>query len=232
MIDLLEDAEALLDQLPEAVTRRKLGERLSQAVDALRNVDRQIARIKALLELSRIVEFGQTADQRATLHEMKDCATEIGSSLEEADDAEQLRLAVFEYQNSLNLALGALERALRERWRTVATDRFLPLIGSGELLASMNVSNNLGSRLAECGRKGLASPNTGSIIDLLPVVRSLLADFDALQFERAAEVGDDQVGDFVNALAENRATLAMVTPKVHEWLNDHHALERLQITAR
>ena len=232
MSDILEEAEALLEQLPEAVTRRKLGERLSQAVVALQTADRQIARIAALLELSQIVDFGKTADQREALHEMKECATEIGTSLENAEDAEQLRFAVHEYENSLHKALASLERALRDRWRAVAAERFQPLIGIGELLSSMNVSNNLGSRLAECGTKGLASPNTASIIDLLQVVRPLLADYEALQFERAAEVGDDEVGDFINALAERRATLAMVTPKVHEWLRDHHALERLQITPR
>jgi hypothetical protein len=232
MSDVLEEAEALLEHLPEAVSRRKLGDRLSQAVVALRTADRQIARIVALLELSPIVEFGKTTDQRDALQDMKECATEIGTSLENAEDAEQLRFAVHEYENSLNKALAALERALRDRWRAVAAERFQPLIGIGELLSSMNVSNGLGSRLAECGRKGLESANTASIIDLLPVVRSLLADYQALQFERAGEVGDDEVGDFINALAERRATLAMVTPKVHGWLRDHHALERLQINPR
>lgn len=78
----------------------------------------------------------------------------------------------------------------------------------------------------------VGEPEQGSIIDLLPVVRSLLADFDALQLERAAEAGDDEVGNFISALADNRATLATVTSKVHEWLHDHHALDRLRITAR
>jgi HPt (histidine-containing phosphotransfer) domain-containing protein len=222
MSDVLVEAEALLTELPDAVARRKLGERLSKAIVALRTADHQIARMAALLDFSRIVEFDKTADQRAALQEMKECATDIGASLEDAEDEEQLRLAVYEYENSLPKALAALERAVRERWRVVAADRFQPLIGIGELLTSMNVSNHLGDRLAD----------VGPITILLDTVRALLADLDLLQDERAAEIRDDEVGDFINALAERRATLVMVTPKVHDWLKEHRALERLGVSPR
>lgn len=232
MSDALVEAEALLTELPDAVVRRKLGDRLSKAVSALRTADRQIARATALLGLSRLVEFGKTAEQRAALEEMVDCANEIGSLLEEAEDEEQLRSAIYEYENSLPKALSALERAIRERWRVVAADRFQPLIGIGDLLTSMNVSDNLGNRLAECGRRGLAVANIGVIADLLAAVRALLEELETLQKERAAEIGDDEVGGFINALAEKRATLAMVTPKVHDWLDKHRALERLGINPR
>ena len=176
MTDALEEAEALLLKLPDAVARRKLGERLTQAIIALRTADHQIARITALLELSRIVEFGKTIEQRDALEEMRDCAAEIGASLEEAEDAEELRSAVYEYENSLKKAIATLERAVRERWRVVAAERFQPLIGIGNLLTSMNVSNNLGGRLADCGRKGLgAAANAASITDLVgPLYRPCL----------------------------------------------------------
>jgi hypothetical protein len=232
MSDVLEDAEALLERLPDAVVRRRLGERLRQAVDALRTADRQIARITALLELSRIVDFGKTPDQRAVLQGMRECAAAVGASLENAEDAEELRIAVFDYEDTLKKALGALELLIRDRWRAFSADRFQPLIGVGELLTSMNASNNLGGRLADCGRKGTAAANSGSVIELLPAVRALLADFDALQAERAAEIGDDEVGEFINALAERRANLAMVTPKVLGWLKQHGTLERLGVNPR
>ena len=232
MSDALAEAEVLLTELPGAVVRRKLGERLTKAVIALKTADHQIARIKALLELSQVVDFGKTPDQRVALEVMKECASDIGASLEEAEEEEELRSAIYEYEKSLPAALSALERAVREQWRAVAADRFQPLIGIGELLKPLNVSNNLGGRLADCGRKGMTAANISSVIDLLNTVRGLLADLDALQAERAAEIGDDEVGDFINALAERRATLAMVTRKVHDWLEEHGALDSLRITHR
>lgn len=232
MTDALLEAEALLIELPDAVARRKLGERLSKAVSALRTAERQISRATALVELSRLIEFGRTNEQNAVLEEMVETVDEIGSALEEANDEEHLRLAIYEYDNSLPKVLASLDRALRERWRVVATDRFQPLIGIGDLLNSMNVPKNLGSRLAECGRKGLSAANIADLGEMLTTVRALLADLELLQAERAAEIGDDEVGGFVNALAEKKATLAMVTVKVHNWLAKHHALERLGVTPR
>ena len=232
MTDLLEESEALLEELPDAVTRRRLGERLTQAVLALKNAEYQINRIAALLDLSNCVEFGATAEQRSVMEEMLECVADVGLALEEADEEDALRSAVFEYEKTMPNAIAALDRAVRERWRFVAADRFQPLIGIGDLLTSMNVANNLGGRLADCGRRGLAGVNIGSVSDLLTTVRALLTDFEALQKERAAEIGDDEVGDFINALADKRATLAMVTPKVHGWLKEHQALERLGINPR
>lgn len=232
MTDLLEDAEALLVDLPDAVERRKLGQRLNQAVTALRNAEHQVGRIVALIELSEIVGFGKTSEQREVLDELIETAQDVGEQLETADSDESLRVAVDEYEHSLPPAISALDRAIRERWRAVVAERFQPLLGLGKLLGSMNVANQLGDRLAACGRAGQAATDVGAITDLLPRVRSLLADYEALQAERAREIGDDDVGEFINALAEHRATLSMVTPNVQSWLDAHQALERLAVSPR
>lgn len=232
MTDLLEDAEGLLKTLPDAVQRRKLGERLTQAVHALRTAEHQAGRMAALVKLARILEFGATSDQRVIFNEMVDTAREVGELLVQADTEEALRAAVYEYEHILPTAITALDRQLRERWRAVFADKFQPLMSLGQLLTSMNVRNNLGIRLAECGRKAQAALNPGSATDLLTSVSQLLAELESLQAERAAEIGDDEVGEFINALAEKRATLAMVTTKVRDWLEAHDALERLGINPR
>lgn len=230
MSDALVEAEGLLRELPDAVVRQKLGERLRQAMVSLSTADHQISRIVAVLELSQIVDFGRTEEQCEQLLEMKECAVEIGTLLEKAEDAEELHRAVYEYDNTLKKSLSALERAVREKLRAVAAARFQPLVAFGELLTLMNVPNNLGARLVDCGKRGLRAVSIVPLSELLATVRALLAELDTLQEERAAEIGDSDVGGFINALAENRATLAMVTPKVHEWLQKHSALERLVIS--
>ncbi len=91
-----------------------------------------------------------------------------------------------------------LQRCLRRR-STLPRVKFL-----SRLFTALNLlPSNLGGRLAECGRRGLAA-NAGSVVDLLPAVQALLAEFEALQEERAGEIRDDEVGDFINALAERR----------------------------
>jgi hypothetical protein len=232
MSDILEEAEALLIKLPEAVSRRLLGERLSQAVTALKNADHQIARMQALIAIADEIGYGKSDHQREALEEMVDYALGVGKGLEATEEAETLRVAVFEYQDILTKAIAALERHLREHWRTVSSDRFQPMIVLGELMKAMNVANDLGGRLVACGRRGMAATGPSTAPELLTTIRGLFADYDRLQAERVAEIGDDEVGDFINALAEKKATLTMVTPKVMAWLGDHNALDRLGINPR
>lgn len=232
MSDALLEAETLLEQLPEAVSRRTLGERLGKAITELRTAGHQIQRMTALVETADMTGFGTPAHQREMLTEMIECAQAVGEALEDAEDAEALRAAVYEYSTDLSRAIAALERSIRDHWRAVASERYQPLIGLGELLTSMNVANNLGPRLVACGRNGVNSANVASAADLHGAVSTLSKEYDALQAERAAEIDEDEVGEFINALADKRATLAMVTPKVQAWLAEHAALDRLGITTR
>ena len=232
MSDALLEAEEFLLQLPDAVSRRTLGERLGKAITELRTAGYQIQRINALVQIAKLTDFGKPAHQHKALAEMIECAQLVGLALEEAEDPEALRIAMFEYTNDLKQTMALLEQSIREHWRGVTNERFQPLVGLGELLTSMNLANNLGPRLVACGRSGITSANAGSAIDLQTAVSALSADYEALQSERAAEIGEGEVGDFINALADKCATLAMVTPKVRAWLDQHSALDRLGITTR
>lgn len=232
MSDVLEEAEALLVELPGAVSRRKLGERLGQAVTSLKDAGYQVERIKALLAVADLIKFGGVSDQREAIDEVVECAEDVGAALEMAEDPEALRKATYEYENILKSSILSLDRAIRTRWRTVAEDRFSPLIVLGRLLSSMNVQNDLGERLKACGEKGSSTAIPSQAADLLASIKALFAEYDALQAERAREIADDEVGEFINALADRRATLAMVSPKVHAWLEAHSALDRLGINPR
>ena len=232
MTDPLVEAEELLEQLPEAVSRRTLGERLRQAVTELRTADNQIQRMTALIKTAELTSYGTLAHQQKILAEMIETAQDVGKALQDAEDAETLRSAVYEYSNILKQCVAILDQSIREHWHSVAGERYQSLIGLGELLCSMNVANNLGTRLSACGQKALTSGRAGSAMDLHSAIFALSEEYNVLQAERAAEIGDDEVGDFINALADQQATLAMVTPKVQSWLEEHAVLERLAITTR
>ena len=232
MSDILEEAETLLVQLPDAVARRKFGTQLGQATNELKTANAEIARMKALLELVEVIGYGELPPQREVINDMVELARSIGKLLEDADSADSLRLATFDYANHLRSAIVALDRAVREHWRKEAAEKFQPLVTIGRLLSAMNVGNDLGPRLVACGEEGLASANSGMAIDLLRRIQQVLTEHKALQDERSIQIGDDEVGEFIKALADNRATLAMVTDKVHAWLAKQNALATLKVTTR
>lgn len=232
MTDVLSDAETLLQQLPAAVERRAFGDRLGKAIRDLSDANHQIDRVSALLQTANLTEFGRAQDETDVLEDVIDIAGKVGKSLEEAEDAERLREAVFEYSKDLKPAIATLDRSIRVHWQSIVRESFQPLISLGELLTTMNVANGLGDRMAACGKQAISVSNSCSASDLHMTIAKLFAEYGALQSERSAEIGEDEVGEFMNALAEKRATLSMVTPKVHDWLTSHHALDRLAIAPR
>lgn len=231
MSDALVEAESLIAELPGAVSRRSLGERLTEAVTKLRNADHLIERITSLIRIARLIEFGKTGHQQSALEDATENALDVGERLSAASSAEELRSAIYDYEITLRDDVRRLETLVGDHWRAVARGQFQQLQGLGELLTRMNVEKDLGSRMTAFTNKALNSDQI-SAAQLLETIRVLRTEYETLQVERAAAIGTDDVGEFINALAENRATLKMVTPGVHAWLSEHDALDALEISPR
>lgn len=231
MTDALVEAESLIADLPGAVSRRSLGERLTEAVIKLRNADHLIERITSLIRIARLIDFGKTDHQRSALQDATENALDVGERLSAASNAEELRCAVHDYENGLRDDVRRLETLIGDHWRAIARARFQPLQGLGELLTRMNVEEDLGLRMTAFTTRALNSDQI-SAAQLLTTIQTLQVEYDDLQAERAAAIGSDDVGEFINALAESRATLKMLTPAVHAWLSEHDALEALEIRPR
>ena len=59
---------------------------------------------------------------------------------------------------------------------------------------------------------------------------TFLAKRDELQHRRRSEYGDGAIAEFINALAEDRAKLDMITPDVRRWLDSHGASAWLKVS--
>jgi hypothetical protein len=231
MIDQLEELEGLLTYLPDAIDRRRLGDRLTQSMTTLQNADHNIERIAAVIELADLT--GMTSGGAGQVVEkLKEEAFEVGQWLETASSDEELRDATYEYDKVLLRSLANCEINVRNHWQVSAAQQFRPLVALGELLQRINVRPDLGKRLAETGRRALGAHQTGSAKALCAEVRALTAEQQALQEERAELMSEGEIGGFITAVAENKATLEMVTPKVQQWLSENGALNRFAITPR
>lgn len=223
----LKQVEDLIPQLPSAVERRKFGERLREAVQVLNDASQQIPRIKTLMELADVLEYSSES-----MVEVRDAALEIGEKLENVSDPEVLHTATDEYQRTLRPEVNRLERGLRERCRVFTAERFQPQVSIGKLLTQMHIPDNLGARLVNCAQQGMQLATQGAVAEILSGLRTRLAELDALQRERSTRIPEGEVGNFIAALVEERATLAMVTPDVVQWLAEHGALEDFVVRPR
>lgn len=231
MSDQLEALEALLDDLPDAASRRRLGDRLNQSMETLRTADHQIGRIEAIVELADLIGMSG-AGQGRLIEQLREEALEVGEWLEVADSDDELRDAVLEYEKVLLRSIANCEHAVRNQWRNSAAQQFRPLVALGELLQRINVEPELGQKLAETGRRALSAEHLGNAQALCTEVRTLIREQQALQEERASRISEGETGQFINALAEHKATLDMVTDEVRAWLEDNRALDRFTVAPR
>ena len=226
-LQLLED---LLVQLPEAVEHRRLGDSLARAAVALTSADRQIERVETLLGLSAELGFGLTGVQEEIVEAVRAEAWEVGHGLETAATPAALERAVDGFERDLAPALANLDRSVRQHWSAVVAEQFLPLVAIGDLLTRIDADSDLGTCLVACGRAAQAAASSPSGRPLRDRVGELMWERQRLQDRRREELGEGDVAAFVNALAENRASLAMVTDTVKTWLASNQALDKLRVS--
>lgn len=228
-IDVLVELEAMLPDLPAALDARRLGGELTKATAALRNVDRQIDRIEALLDLAALIGFGGEGPQRAFIDDVRDAAYEAGEGMEEAETASALEKAVAYYERELNNSLNTLDRSLGQHWRSVSARQFEPMIAIGNLLSRIDPDSDLGRQLAACGQAARSTLEGMGGRTLLDRVSQLARERDRLQARRKSDLGEGEVAEFVNALADNRANLSMISETVRRWLEENHAMDKLKV---
>lgn len=230
MTDRLSDLEALLEHLPAAVDRRRLGDRLTRSLDRIRNVPHNAERLSAAIELAEATGYGDVPQQADLLEEVREEALSTGEKLEEAASDDALRDAVDDYEAFLK-SLANLDRGLRLHWNGAAAQRYRPLTSLGALLQRTRVAPELGERLAACGQRAL-SGGEAPLRELAARAKAVAAEHEKLQAEGAALFSDGDVGIFIQAVAEQRATLSHVTPAVLAWLTEKNALDRFGLTPR
>lgn len=231
MTDRLVELEGLLEALPAAVDQRRLGDRLHTSMETLQTAERSVERIEAIVDLAALLDLDSTG-QGHSVAKVRQEALEVGEWLETAATDQDLRDAVHEYKEGLLRSLSATELAVRAAWAAFAAQKFRPLVALGQLLQSINVEAELGASLVETGQRAIKPREGVSAKALAQEVRTLLAEQTTLQDERAKLISEGAIGQFITALAEQKATLAMVTPDVRAWLEQNGALERFSLMPR
>ena len=229
MLDALVAREALLADLPSAMEQQKLGQQLDVSADKLRAGVAEAERLSALLVLAALLKL----DNKEQLEDLEDARNEarwVGGTLATTEDASQLKEATDRYEKDFLLSLRGVHRNVIQRWEDVARRDFRPLIQLGEMLEKLDPSSSLGREMTVCGRTATSFQRVSNANELLDHVRAFLATRGELQRRRRSEYGDGEIAEFVNALAEDRAKLDMITPDVRKWLDSHGASAWLKVS--
>lgn len=229
MTDPLAELEQLVPGLEAAAAGVRLGEKAGRDLQKFAEAERQTTRLDTLVDLALLLKAGDDAQARAATQKCLHDASEAGEAMVEATDEAGLEVAVEAY-GDFGRALHTLEITLRPLW-TARVDAFNELASVGGLLTTFPAAADLGARMlgaavaAQDARQGLAPEQ------LLAKARELLALRETLLAEQQTVAGDPAVSTFLQALAEQRATLDLLTDEVMAWLRKEKALDRLQVVS-
>lgn len=230
MTDALEELERLLPDLEPSLERRRLGESLGRVVEALRESDRHIRKLEAILEIAEETDFSAEPHQAEALEELMDAAEVAADGMIKASTADDLRIVQDEYKKLTEAITNTDVRGIRLHWARIVGRDFKPLVAIGGLLEKIEGVSGLGRRLVECGREADSSLRRKPPVESLrDEIRCLVDDRVTLEAERASLTNEPEVDAFLNALAEGRATLRIVTETVRTWLEQNGALDGFSI---
>lgn len=226
MADTLLELRAMLPSIGPALERRRLGESLSQIAAVVKNADAEIQRLDAVLDLARLTAF-----PRQDLSDLIGDALDAGKALASASTAEDLRTASDAYEEFVR-TLPRIGAQVARYWKNeVVAKNYRPLISFGMLLEKVENLAPLGREMRECGETAV---NTQVIKwpELRDEVVRLEQQLARLQQERTEKVSAiPAVGEFLIAVGNGTATLALLTPEVLDWLRENGALENFQVTS-
>lgn len=230
MTDALDELERLLPELGPSLERRRLGESLGHVVDTLRDHDRHVQRLKAILEVAQETDLWAESRQEEALRELMDAAELAADRMLQAATADDLKFVKDVYIEFTKILANTERDIVKPHWARIVERDFKPLVAIGMLLEKIDGVSDLGRRLAECGRSADNSLASMLRVDTLrDEIRRLREERVLLEAERGLLTNEPEVEGFLNALAEGRATLRIVTEKVRDWLEQNGALDNFSI---
>jgi hypothetical protein len=226
--DPLEDLNKTAELLPAAAAGVKLGDQAKQKLERFADVARLERRLKSAIAVATMLDGREDVQLKSQVKRVLEAAGEAAEAMQDVDDERSLGDAVNDYQAFVQ-SVGTLEVAVRPLWTRAIDQQFAPLKSVGALLKAFPNASDLGRRMvetAEAAQKHAQSP----VVELPAIIEPLAKLRGDLIEEQQEVAGDPKVSAFLQALADDRATLDLLHEEVLEWLDGQSALGKLKVS--
>lgn len=223
--DRLAELEALLPRMSAARERLALGDELRHVSEWLQQqastLDGFVQSCAASASLAR---EAISTDRAAAIDALCEVAG-FARTLAEAQDAPGLKAVREESKDALQ-AIKDFNAALRRAYAAIFAAKLQPLGATGDLIADLDPSSTLGSRLSAFALRASEVPKQPQFA---AATRAVLSEAEALRTEIATLATEPEQMAFLDALVAGRATLRLLTPGVLAWLGRLGGLDRFVV---
>lgn len=223
--DRLAELEALLPGMPAARERLALGDELRHVSEWLQQQGSTLdGFVQSCAACASLAREAVPSDRAVAIDALREVA-EFARTLMEAEDAPGLK-AVREESKAALQAIKDFNAALRRAYASTLAAKLQPLGATGDLIADLDPSSTLGSRLSAFA---VRASEVSKQPQFVAGASAILAEAEALRTEIATLATKPEQMAFLDALVAGRATLRLLTPGVLAWLGRLGGLDRFII---
>jgi len=224
----LEELEKLIPKIEPAVRKSRFGEGLQKISDIAQFADNLRVNFRATLDVANRTEYGRRSDHVEAIEKVvleADTLSKVLLHSSNEDDLVRARALREDLQKSYE----SLFRSLRghiERW---VEEQFVSQRGYTDLLKKIPQTMAFGLAQEACCNEALRARTVRNAVEMQSIIQRVCEQRETLNTQKESLNQIPGAGNFLEAIAEQRATLADVTPEVMSWLVEMNALETFSV---
>ena len=229
-IDVLEALETLTGGLQDTIRRRAFGTTIESTIAIAQGATPNIADVERLGGFVETVRKMLGRDERHILRGALQDLQQIGVKVSAAQDQKALEEAGRLLSNDLKKDVTNIKSVLTSAWRRTVEAEFSTIGRLGSVLGQMPETQKLGLKMKELS--GTAERLAGTLVsakDQIAEIEALSVRKEKLNGELRKLGTDEEVVEFLLAVANQSATLDKLHEKVRDWLSERNALSLFKV---
>lgn len=229
--DKLVRLEKLANQISSTKQKRALGSELDKAIEAVKSVELNVRRLKTLSEFTSLVRNYIQAPNDLTLQTRAKHLIQIGHDSTNAVEVNELNEVRGKIKSLVPVEIETIEQIFVASWKNFINREFLSITSLGKVLVKISETQQLGEQMnALAFEVNVLANDIRSFSEQSNVYENLKTRRDDLLREMNDFGAGQEVEDFLLFVADDKATLAHITPTVHKWLISHKAVNYFRVS--
>ena len=228
--DHLNDLEQLAGRIADEIRDRDGEKSLQSADEAAKAAKASIALLEHLTGFVALVQGSIDVDERSRLERDLQELARAGGVVSAASTADALVKATEELR-SLSSRVELVERPIARAWQQLLETTFVAAGSLGSVLLRIPETREIGKEFNDLHKAAMVLKMRQGTADALAAKFSLLEGrLEALRSNLSRIGAEKEVTRFLEAVSEQRATLALLTREVRDWLKERDALNLFRVT--